>query len=412
MAKSDSIGAAASNLATRYALVVVVILAIVYGSLYPFSFHNSGTIGAGLRHLLSTWKQLPQSRGDFLVNLLLYAPLGLTMTAALSQSRSQWWWPMVVAVSSGTVLSFSIEWTQFYDAGRVSALSDFYLNVAGTLAGSVFARASRVSSVRVSPPSGSTAAFARLLLLAWLGWRLYPYAPTIDLHKYWRSLKPIFLNPALPPDSIFRYAILWFSVAFLLQVALRPRNLMRSLLTAMLVFFLAKIVIVGQSITFPELIGATSALLLFPLFLQRHRSVAIRSLAALLMITVVLSRVLPWHLGTTHKTFQWIPFFGFLHGSLQVNTIAFGEKFYLYGALLTLLVEAGMSLRKAVVLECAFLATTSALQTLLMSRSGEITDAAMAFILGLIYALLKRQYPQTEDSPLRVFPRCADLQRP
>jgi len=63
-----------------------------------------------------------------------------------------------------------------------------------------------------------------------------------------------------------------------------------------------------------------------------------------------------------------------------------------------------MSLRNATVLECAFLATTSAIQTLLMTRSGEITDAAMAFILGLIYALLKRQYPETEDSPPRAFP--------
>src|SRR5258708_16991767 len=71
-------------------LAISVIAAIVYGSLYPFRFHDFGPLASDLRHFLGTWKDLPRSRGDFLANLLLYAPLGLTVSLALGEGRPQW----------------------------------------------------------------------------------------------------------------------------------------------------------------------------------------------------------------------------------------------------------------------------------------------------------------------------------
>src|SRR4051812_47708886 len=75
--------------ALRYALVATVLLAIVYGSLYPFLFGDSGSLAADLRHLAGTWRRAPQSRGDTLANLLLYMPLGLTLALALGRSGAR-----------------------------------------------------------------------------------------------------------------------------------------------------------------------------------------------------------------------------------------------------------------------------------------------------------------------------------
>jgi hypothetical protein len=111
------------------------------------------------------------------------------------------------------------------------------------------------------------------------------------------------------------------------------------------------------------------------------------------LTVTALARVLPWQWGGAPLAFQWIPFYSFLHGSLQLNLIFFSEKFYLYGAVLLLLVKSGMRLGLAVTLECVILLATSVLQMFLLGRSAEITDALMALLLGLIYWLLRGAEP-------------------
>jgi len=64
--------------------------------------------------------------------------------------------------------------------------------VASTLAGAMIGRLAGADLRGPVMAIREFAAFARLLLLAWVGWRLYPYVPTIDLHKYWHSVKPLF----------------------------------------------------------------------------------------------------------------------------------------------------------------------------------------------------------------------------
>ncbi len=389
-----SLGDFLKDFARRYGLMTITAVAIAYGSLYPFLFRDPGTFGADLLHLAGTWMQPPQSRGDTLANLLLYMPLGLTIALAFGREGRPAW---LSAIAGGAVLSLSMELTQFYDATRVSCLSDFYLNILGTLGGCVVAWAGGASLLNAWWRRGSAPAFARLLLLAWLGWRLYPYVPTIDLHKYWKSVKPLLFESHAAPQDIFRYTIFWLSAIFLVQTGLRPQRLVWFLPMAMLGFFAAKILIVGQVISLPDILGAGIALILARLVFQKFRSAGTFAVAALLLLEVVLIRVLPWQFSTTLKAFQWVPFFSFLHGSLQVDAISFSQKFYLYGAVILLLTQSGMRLWMAVALECAILLITSVLQMFMVGRSAEVSDALLALALGVIYTLLRRQYPEAAE---------------
>jgi hypothetical protein len=47
---------------------------------------------------------------------------------------------------------------------------------------------------------------AALLLTMFFGYRLYPYVPMIDLHKYWRAVQA---TPDLPPGQFSRYLVTW-----------------------------------------------------------------------------------------------------------------------------------------------------------------------------------------------------------
>jgi len=378
-----------SNQAPRLLLAAAVIAAIVYGSLYPFHIRSSGTLAQDFLHLASTWNQPPQSRGDLLANLLLYAPLGLALSLVLGDHRSRIS-ASVLTVLAGTLLSVMVELAQFYDVGRFSALSDVYLNAAGTLIGVVFAWTAGFGPARQWWPSGSMPGFARLLLLTWLGWRLYPYVPTINLLKYWHSIKPLLFAPQPPPLEIFRFGVFWLSFFFLLQTGFQPKKAFWLFLPVTLLYFAAQILIVGQTLSLAEILGAFAALVLCPLVMPRYGRFGIPAVAGLLMTIVIMSRVLPWQLAAKVKAFQWIPFFGFLHGSLQFDVIAFSQKFYLYGAMLLLLLRVGMGLKSAVALLCAVLLATSLMQMFLVDRSAEITDTVLALSVGLIYALMAR----------------------
>lgn len=381
------------DIAKPYQLLWLVLAAILYGSLYPFDLHLHDAGQAGLSHLLGTWQDPPQSRGDLIANILLYMPLGFAVGSA---SSGKFWRIAGGAAAIGALLSFPIEWLQYYDQSRVSCLSDFYLNVTGSLAGALVSQTRAFRLPIVSLREGGSATFARALLFAWVAWRLYPYVPTIDLHKYWNSLKPAMLHPQVEIYDVFRYAVLWMGVSCLLQAGVQSKMPPSLLLpAAMAGYFCAKVLIVNQSLNLSEMAGAVVALFLSRLPDTRF---TLRGLALLFAVIVVSSRVLPWHPASLIRPFQWVPFYSLLHGSLTVDILAFCEKIFLYGTLLLLLIEAGVPLIFACLAEGITLLAASALQTLVADRSAEITDAVIALLLALVYAMLDRQSRRRGDA--------------
>ena len=313
-----------------WTLVAFAVIAILYGSLYPFSFHVPTGDSTALTSFLATWRSLPQSRGDLLANLLFYFPFGFLFVRKLYDKSS----PFVTTLTVGAVgalLSASMELLQFYDAGRVSCMSDFYLNSVGTLLGALAAQLWSRTLLPFSPMVAGGSPFAILLLSAWLVWRLFPYEPVIDLHKYWASIKPVVLTPSLNLYDIFRFATMWTTVAYLAQFGLKVRSPERTIPFAVVCVFLAKILIVDQVVTLPEIVGAIFALVYFHVVLQSHIKAGTRILAVLFLVSIVLERLLPFQMVVA-KPFEWIPFYSFLHGSMEVNLQSLAQKVFMYGA--------------------------------------------------------------------------------
>lgn len=380
-------------------LVALVLVAIIYGSLYPFALHVPPGDEGALTSFLATWRRPPQSRGDLLANLLFYFPFGLLAVRALVE-KLDYKTALILTVASGALLSLSMELLQHFDAGRVSAMSDFYLNSIGTAAGAVAGLlwGQKLLALTIVPRDASP--FAALLLLAWLGWRLFPYEPVIDLHKYWASVKPLLLSPSFDIYEMFRYATLWGAVTYLIQFGLKVLKPYLAVPAAMAAFFLAKMLIVDQVITFPEIIGALAALGFLIFVLNPQRTLGTRLLAAAFLVSIALERILPLQMSAAARPFEWIPFFSFLHGSLAVNTQSFMQKTFLYGAALVLLMDAGLGLVGASLFEGAVLAATSVFETLLVGRSAEITDAVMVILLALVCHALTTMRPHARNEAL------------
>src|SRR5690348_16440332 len=176
--------------AHRFVLLLVVLF-ILYGSLFPFDFQERSYPGGPPSYLLSTWR-VWDHRGDLLANSLLSTPFGFFAVLA-SPSRLAAAPKFLIAVIAGVLLSGGVETAQFHDAGRVTSMGDVYANGIGTALGAVVGilldrswRWPYVGELLHNPVEA-------LLLSMFFAYRLFPYVPVIDLHKYWHAVRPMLL---------------------------------------------------------------------------------------------------------------------------------------------------------------------------------------------------------------------------
>lgn len=365
-------------------LTLVMVAVILHGSLYPYAFRvPPGDIGAW-QALLRSWGRPPSSFGDLAANILLYIPFGLFGAMAVRLRPLP---RLLLIAGAGLGLCTAIELAQFYDQGRVTNLSDIYLNTFGALLGAAAAagldglpRASLLRPLSRSP-------VAALLLAAMLGYHLFPYVPTIDLHKYWQSLKPLVLTPEIAPYPLFHYFALWLTASCLVA-ALAPGWPIAAAVLFCALVLASKVVIINLVVTAPELLGAGLALIGWMLLPKRRRGTAL-AVVLVLGTMVLIERLEPFAFRASATRFGWVPFRSFMSGSLSVNVQSFAEKFFLYGSCVWLLREAGLRLRRAAVLTALLLFVTSYAEAWLPGRSAEITDAVMAVLAAAIIGMLE-----------------------
>ncbi|MES1938283.1 VanZ family protein [Salinisphaera hydrothermalis] len=381
-----------------YATLLAVAF-IIYGSLYPFRFHDASFIAA-VQTLFLSYHMHDQPLSGLIANIVLYMPLGLFFVPAQSHTRAAWR-QMLLATLLGTALSMSIELTQFFDQGRVTTLTDVLPNVLGTLAGALLSLPlTRWLNQRVdiNSPARQTAA---LLLLAYLGYRLFPYVPTLDLHAYWRAIKPVVVHPTLHAFDIASYTVIWTVVAALLaDLAGRERSRWL-IVVAMLAVLSAKIIITHNRLSLSEIVALPIAVIAWQIIAGAPRRTGGVLLAILLAMVVLGDRLLPFDWQSNAHHFDWIPFFSILHGSMAANTQALADKLFLYTSLVWLLSVAGLRHAAAGAMVAAGLFITSLLETHLPGRSAEITDALIALAAAAVLSWLASTRATASEGPRR-----------
>ncbi|MDE2575448.1 MAG: VanZ family protein [Rhodospirillales bacterium] len=382
-----------SRVRRSHAVILALVVAfIIYGSLYPFRYYDPALPGGPLGHFLTTWRDW-DGRGDLLSNILLYMPLGFFATSALSERV-----PMVVrvllAVLVGTLLSASMELTQFHDRGRVSTLGDLYANAIGSAVGAVGAMVLAVAR-RWDP----VAVLARdpvavCVLAAWLAYRLYPYVPLIDLHKYWHALWPVIRAPQMDPLDLVRFALIWLMVGAIAETLYGRRGGLVFLVLVAGGETLGQIMIIGRALKPADLAGIAIALAVQATRLPVRRLV----LAAAFALLVATLRLVPFRFAAISHGFGWVPFLSFMSGSIGVDIQSFCEKAALYGGLIWLLDRAGLRLAVAAGATALMLLATSFAESFEAGRSAEIGDALLALLLGLLFALLRSGPAQAREA--------------
>jgi VanZ family protein len=352
---------------------IAVLLVIVYGSLYPFHFQSHDLPDGPLRELLSTWP-IPDDGPDSVSNFLLYLPFGFLLVRAWRAAPR--WVSAPLATAAGFALSMCMEMAQFYDPGRVPAMADVFANLAGTAAGAAAAAFLRRdlapgARIRMLKLDVVWRPFAVLLLLCWIGNRLFPYFPALGFHAV--------LTAPVPLD-LYEQTVYWLAAAVLVEslIGVRSSRLILAMLVVMVL--MVRVFVTDDPISSAETGGAVlAALLWIPLSRVNRRGPIV---AALFVVLVILQALQPFQFNALPRSFGWIPFASFIDGPRNNGIRVFFEKAFTYGALVWLPIRAGASFTVATIFGVALVFALRRAQVFLPERSAEITDALIVLMMA------------------------------
>jgi VanZ family protein len=371
-------------------LLLLVIALILYGSLFPWDFHFHPLPVNPLRILMAAWPRgldRWQVR-DVVINVLLYVPLGVTAVLALG-NRAGALMRTLLPLLLGVGLSTGIEVLQIFDRGRMASAFDVACNFAGTAAGIclVTAYSRQIEDLlerRRMEWKSAPAAF--VLLLVWASVQLYPPFPVISRHALMMQLRPL-LDSRVGTVELLWSTTEWFTAALLVEAVFSGRVLER--LGLLVLLLPARLFIPGPGLRLADLAGAGAGILLWSVLARRPQP-RYRIAGALIVASLVIRGLSPFHLSRAAAAFNWIPFRNALEYPWLPGGYIMLRKAYDYGSALWIVRVNGTGYGAAAALIVPLLAAMEVVQLWLPGRTPELTDPVAAAIIALAFWLIER----------------------
>ena len=365
-------------------LLIATAALLIYGSLYPWQFHE-GRPGGPLATLLGSW-QLSFNRfglRDIALNIAIYIPFGAAAYLWLSSRPAAVRFGLPILLAA--ILSAGIELAQFYDARRYTSLVDVATNVLGAAAGMLLAttvakRGSR-SAIRIQQPG------ALFLFFCWLLAFLFPLIPDFSRTHLTQKVAGFFDSP-FSAVAFISLLVSWLLAARLLQAVFG--ELIANTIFPILAFTLpARFLVLGLRAGWEYWATFFLAWLVWTAFLSelRRRNALLAWLTILSILAVGLS---PFHWSEQAQVFAWAPFRALFSTSWEVGFAILMNKAFLYGSAVWLLYEAGWPMRYAALFTMIVLAGVEALQTHIPGHAAEITDPLLCLLIAWILHRLAR----------------------
>lgn len=371
-------------------LFLLVALLIAYGSAYPFVVDLDRAGAVEWRAFLGSWRA-PSGLGDILGNIALFVPFGYLGLLAFMEAgrRGRPAWGAVLAIGLlGLFEAVGLQIVQLVLPSREAKLSDAVWNALGLAIGLGLAMAPGLRPRR--PDHAGGLPLPLLLIGLWLAYRLMPFVPSLDLQNIKDSLKPLLLSP-FPVNwlSAGSAAAAWLACAALwrgleqgLGQGLGQGLTAGRAMAAIAAIFALEILIVDNVVRSADVVGAGIGVAAWFGLIGRWRRPE-APVAIALALAVVIGGLAPFALRTVPAPFEWLPFRGFLGGSMLVNVASLLYKLFVYGALIWFLRASAVPLAAAVLGTASAVFAIEFAQTEIAGRTPEITDPLLVLMIGL-----------------------------
>jgi len=366
----------------RYILLLFVIL-ISYGSLYPFHFSGDLLPSADFFSWLVD-NSYRTTRADIVANILLFVPYGFVAIMAISNNQRKITLAFLLFFT-GTVFALLLQYLQFYLPARVPATTDAWFNSLGILAGMLLAHLLRQYSHNHLPRESSVSmdwsqiTIPLVLALLWVAWRLFPFIPLFSEKSIFAAVAPLMQQPELSFSTIIRDTIGWLVFFYLLTRPPFDRMPRFRILKFVFYLFALEILIRGNIITVNDLLSALCA---FALFSSLATNSLQKGLTRGLALAIVLTMITPLSHATPNNDYLWLPFSGLMKGNPWANGELLLLKIYLYASFIYMLRRTIVSWSGGAVITIGLLTAISILQIYFGQRNGEFTDPLLAGLIA------------------------------
>ena len=351
-----------------------------YGSIYPFDFQFHQIDPAAWQAFIDTCC-VETSRGDILGNVVLFLPFGyLGILAAAPETKPSRQFLFVCVV--GVIFAFLLQVAQLYLPSRDENLQDVIWNLLGIAVGGALGIPSRQFILRAANQGARLHLVPWILIGSWVTYRLIPFVPSIDFQSIKDSVKPLLDLQELSLAGIAYHAIAWLIVGYLMDLGLQGKRLGRLLPLAVLGTFAAEIIIVYNIVTPTTIAGGLVAILLYWIVLSRIERVELPLLIGLL-IAIAWNDLQPFIIRSQPIAFNWLPFQGFLGGSMFVNAQSASEKVFAYGSIVFLLMRIGAGGWISLLGATAWIGGIEFAQTYFIRHTPEITDPLLVIFAAI-----------------------------
>ena len=371
-------------------ILIAVTALLIYGSLYPWHFHEGRSAAGPVHALLHSW-QISWNRfelRDIAINLAIYMPFGaaaylwlIARTKALRIGG-----PLVLAA----ILSTAIELTQFYDSQRITSLVDVATNILGTAIGislaSLIARRTLTAAAIRAPHPG-----ALLLLSCFIGYFLFPVIPDFSRTHLLGKLVGFFAR-GFQPVAGFALFTAWLVSARLLAAVLGEGSV-GALFPILGLLLPARSLMLGVEADWLYWVSYIAAFVIWVAFLHdaKYRDSA---LGYLIVLSVAATGLSPFHFSAAPQSFEWIPFRALFSTSWDTGFPILLRKAFLYGSAIWLFQASGGSIRVAAAGMALLLAAIEVTQLYLPNHAAEITDPLLAILMAWLLHRLARAASQ------------------
>lgn len=353
--------------------LVLLSVLVVYGSVFPFEFQRPR---AGAWQSFWTDWRLGNSRGDLLGNVALFVPWGLAWAWGRGRSTAG---AFAAAIVSGVVLATLAQLLQLAVPVRTAQLSDVVWNTAGIVAGWLL-------GVSVAPPTAADHSHRRstgVLLAACLAVCWLPLVPSIDASLLKAHLHQLasFSWRQLPAGSV-TFVAAAFGSELLSQLLRRHVVWATAAWCALLV--LPRLLIVGADVNGAVGIGAMAGWFAW-LAIRAATPHRATWLVCVFLAVQALASLAPFELRQAPVTVGLVPFESLLKGSMLTNAQSLGGGLLVAVAIVHSFASQGASVRGAAVATAVSLAVLELPQTMIESRTPDLTVPAIVAALGLLW---------------------------
>lgn len=376
-------------------IFIFFISIIIYGSLFPFSFSIDGGFTERWTTFLFSFHPFT-SLGDILGNIVLFIPFGYLGLATLTASGTGR--PRLRKILLyGLLLAILIQVLQVYIPSRSPSIADVYWNGLGIIlgiGGALFIRK------RFPQTDLSNVMNIPLILAAfWLLFQLFPFVPTVDFQEIKNSIKPLVLAPVFKWDDWLTAFTGWLIFAFFTKDFFHDIRSGRLILP--LVAFMSlpvRLFIMDNHIDLSDAMAILTAMLVWPILVKSRFNLT-KSLTCLLAVTIVVNGLASLDFSWSASRFSWIPFSGFLEGSLFNNTRALFFKIFLYGSLIWMTRIAWPYLRLRSLWIFLLILVIEIIQIYMASHSAEITDPLIILLLASVIRPERDNFSANKKTP-------------